>query len=58
VKNSTDRLTMRVEALEKFAGEIHDKQKDNIKWFKGLFASVILLLLGVLFNFIRISLKQ
>src|SRR5689334_848733 len=43
VKNSTDRLTMRVDILEKFAGEIHDKQKDNIKWLKGLFASVIIL---------------
>jgi hypothetical protein len=58
VKNSTDRLTMRVEALEKFAEEIHRKQSDNLKWFKGLLASVIILLMGVLFNFIRISLKQ
>lgn len=58
VKNSTDRLTMRVEALEKFAETIHEKQKENVKWFKGLLASVILLLLGVTFNFIRISLKQ
>ena len=57
VKNSTDRLTMRVEALEKFTGEINEKQKDNIKWLKGLLAGVILLLAGVLFNFIRISMK-
>src|ERR1043165_2984946 len=58
VRNSTDRLTMRVETLEKFATDIHQKQVDNVKWFKGLLASVILLLLGVTFNFIRISLKQ
>ena len=57
VKNSTDRLTMRVEALEKFTSEIHEKQKDNIKWLKGLLGGVILLLVGVLFNFIRISMK-
>jgi hypothetical protein len=57
VRNSTDRLTMRVEALEKFAGESDDKQKENVKWLKGLFASVLILLLGVLFNFIRINLK-
>lgn len=57
VKNSTDRLTMRVEALEKFAEEMRQKQADNSKWLKGLAASVIMLLLGFLFNFIRISLK-
>lgn len=57
VKNSTDRLTMRVEALEKFTDEMHKRQADNVKWLKGLVASVIVLLLGVLFNFVRISLK-
>lgn len=58
VKNSTDRLSMRVESLEKFTEETHRKQADNIKWIKGLAGSVILLLLGVLFNFVRISFKQ
>jgi len=58
VKNSTDRLTMRVEALEKSDTEHRRKQDENVKWIKGLAASVIMLLLGVLFNFIRISLKQ
>jgi hypothetical protein len=58
VKNSTDRLTMRVETLEKFSETIHQKQAENMKWFKGLLASVIMLLLGVLFNFIRINFKQ
>lgn len=58
VKNSTDRLTMRVESLETFAKEMHGKQAENAKWLKGLLASVIMLLLGFLFNFIRISLKQ
>lgn len=57
VKNSTDRLTMRVETLEKFTDEMHKRQTDNVRWLKGLVASVIILLLGVLFNFIRISLK-
>jgi chromosome segregation ATPase len=57
VRNSTDRLTMRVESLEKFADSIHTKQGENAKWIKGLLASVIMLLLGFLFNFIRISLK-
>lgn len=58
VKNSTDRLTMRVESLEKFADDLHKKQSENAKWLKGLLASVIMLLLGFLFNFVRISLKQ
>ncbi len=57
VKNSTDRLTMRVEALENFTKEMGEKQKDNIKWLKGLVAGVILLLAGVLFNFIRINMR-
>lgn len=57
VKNSTDRLTMRVEQLEKFADDIHKKQGENSKWFKGLLASVIMLLLGFLFNFVRINLR-
>lgn len=58
VKNSTDRLSMRVESLEKFTDEMHRKQADNIKWLKGLIASVIMLLLGFLFNFFRVTLKQ
>lgn len=57
IKNSTDRLTMRVEQLEKITDEMHRRQSDNVKWLKGLAASVIILLLGVMFNFIRISLK-
>lgn len=57
VKNSTDRLTMRVEHLEKFTDEMHKRQGENIKWLKGLAASVIMLLLGFLFNFVRISMK-
>lgn len=57
VKNSTDRLTMRVETLEKFTDEMHRRQGENVKWLKGLVASVIVLLLGVLFNFVRFSLK-
>lgn len=58
VKNSTDRLTMRVEQLEKFTDEMHKRQGENVKWLKGLVASVIMLLLGFLLNFVRISLKQ
>lgn len=58
VKNSTDRLTMRVESLEKFSDTMQQKQADNAKWLKGLVASVVMLLLGFLLNFIRISLKQ
>lgn len=57
VKNSTDRLTMRVEALEKSSDDTHRRQVENVKWIKGLVASVIMLLLGFLFNFLRISLK-
>jgi chromosome segregation ATPase len=57
VKNSTDRLTMRVESLEKFSDTMHQKQHENAKWLKGLIASVIMLLLGFVLNFIRISLK-
>lgn len=57
VKNSTDRLTMRVESLEKFSDDMQKKQGENARWLKGLLASVIMLLLGFLFNFVRISLK-
>lgn len=58
IKNSTDRLSMRVDSLEKFTDALQQKQADNAKWVKGLVASVIMLLLGFLFNFVRIGLKQ
>jgi chromosome segregation ATPase len=57
-KAETTKLEMRVTQLEELAKEVKVKQADNAKWIKGLLASVIMLLLGFLFNFIRISLKQ
>lgn len=56
-KNQTDRLEMRVDQLEKTNGKIELKQTDNAKWIKGLIASVIILLIGFLLNFIRIGIK-
>lgn len=53
----TERLKLRVEALEKTAEEQRRRQDENVKWFKGLLASVILLLIGFLFNFVRLSLR-
>jgi chromosome segregation ATPase len=51
-------VVTRVATLEELAKESKQRQQDNAKWIKGLIASVIILLLGVLFNFIRIGLKQ
>ena len=51
------RIEMRVDALESGAADHKAKASDNAKWIKGLAASVIVLLLGVLFNFIRIGWK-
>lgn len=57
-KSETVQLAMRVGALEK-ANESHaKKQEDNSKWFKGLLAGLIMLLLGFLFNFVKINLRQ
>ena len=56
-KNETDRLGMRVDQLEKTNVKIETKQTENAKWIKGLIASVIILLIGFLLNFIRIGLK-
>lgn len=57
-KSETVQLAMRVSTLEKAYEDTKAKANDNAKWIKGLIASVIVLLLGVLFNFIRIGLKQ
>ena len=56
-KMETDRIAVRVDLLEKAATKAETKQGENVKWIKGLAASVILLLLGVLFNFLRIGFK-
>ena len=57
-KSETVQLAMRVATLEK-ANEINvKKQDDNSKWLKGLLAGFIMLLLGFLFNFIKINLRQ
>jgi chromosome segregation ATPase len=52
-----ERIKLRVDALEKCNETSQKKQEDNAKWIKGLAASVILLLLGFLLNFLRIGLK-
>lgn len=57
-KSDTSQLAMRVTILEKANDAINSKANDNAKWIKGLIGSVILLLLGILFNTLRISLKQ
>lgn len=51
-------INQRINMLEKAAEETKGKANENGKWIKGLVASVIMLLLGFLFNFLRISLKQ
>lgn len=56
-KAETVQIKMRVDALETSQKESKDKQKENARLIKGLIISVILLLLGVLFNFISIRLK-
>lgn len=56
-RNDTERLAGRVGALEESQKETRIKQGDNAKWIKALLASVILLLLGFLLNFIRIGIK-
>lgn len=56
-KIETDRITMRVELLEGAHIKTETKAADNSKWIKGLVASVIILLLGIIFNTIRIQLK-
>lgn len=53
----TEKLKFRVEQLEVLASKQESKANENAKWIKGLLASVIMLLLGFLFNFIRIGLR-
>lgn len=52
-KAETERMKMRLENLETANQKIEVKQAENVKWIKGLIASVILLLAGFLLNFIR-----
>ena len=56
-KGETDKIASRVDQLEKAALKTEQKQAENAKWIKGLVGSVILLLLGFVFNFIRITVK-
>lgn len=56
-KAENERIKMRVDALEKCNEGFQKKQDDNAKWIKGLIASVVILLLGFLLNFIRIGIK-
>lgn len=56
-KSETVQLAMRVAALEEANKDTKAKASDNARWIKGLVASVILLLLGFLFNFLRLSLR-
>lgn len=56
-KADNERLKLRVDNLEATNVEVKAKQVENAKWIKGLLASVILLLVGFLLNFIRIGLK-
>jgi chromosome segregation ATPase len=57
-KSDTTQLGMRVAALEKANDAINAKASDNAKWIKGLIGSVVLMLLAILFNTLRIGLKQ
>lgn len=56
-KTETDRLGMRVEQLEKANVKVEQKATENARLIKGLIVSVIVLLIGFLLNFIRISSK-
>jgi hypothetical protein len=57
-KTETVKLEMRVAQLERADEQHRQKQLENAKYIKGLIASMIMLLLGFLFNFIRISMRQ
>jgi hypothetical protein len=57
-KSETVQLAMRVVALEKANEETRAKANENSKYLKGLLAGFIMLLLGFLFNFIKINLRQ
>jgi predicted nuclease with TOPRIM domain len=50
-------IKLRVENLETANKEVKNKQSENARWMKGLIASVILLLVGFLLNFLRIGFK-
>jgi chromosome segregation ATPase len=56
-KAENERMKLRVDNLEKTSEKFEQKQIENAKWIKGLIASVILLLVGFLLNFIRIGLR-
>jgi chromosome segregation ATPase len=56
-KAEIERIKSRLEVLEETNKEVKQKQAENARWIKGLIASVIVLLLGVLFNFLRASIK-
>jgi hypothetical protein len=56
-KTETVKLEMRVAQLETANQKHEDKQQENGKWIKGLVASVIMLLLGFVFNFVRLNLR-
>jgi hypothetical protein len=51
------KIQMRVDQLEEHAKESRDKQKENVRWFRGIVASLIVALLMAVFNFIRINLR-
>lgn len=51
-------LKLRVTNLEKANDDLKKRQDSNATWIRGLVAGVILLLIGVLFNFIMARLKQ
>jgi hypothetical protein len=56
-KSETVKLEMRVAQLEKSDAERSKKQDENTNRMKGLLISVIILAIGFLLNFIRISVK-
>lgn len=49
----TERIKIRVENLETATKEFKTKQDSNAAWIRGLLVSVVLLLLGVIFNYVR-----
>jgi hypothetical protein len=56
-KAETVKLQMRVGLLETSAEESRKKQAENAKWIRGLIGGMIMILLGMVINMIRISLK-
>lgn len=56
-KTEHESIKLRVSTLEKSMEQFEERQDSNANWIRGLLVSVLLLLLGVIFNFVMARLK-